>query len=68
MRGTVRYLLPVLLSPDILPAAVLKNCQQAVDDRNNVVHSGQRDVPRDKLVRYLEAIREMCNILAHLSA
>jgi hypothetical protein len=44
LSGTIRYLLPLLLPDDELPANVLQGCRDAIDARQNVVHNGQRDV------------------------
>jgi hypothetical protein len=67
LRGTVRYLLPLLFSEEQLPTEVLKGCQAAIDDRQNVVHNGQRDVGAAKLGLYLRSIRRLCDILgAHM--
>jgi hypothetical protein len=64
LRGTIRYLLPVILSPQAIASSVFKNCQEAVDERNSVVHHGQRNVTGSKLDGYLRHIRQMCAILA----
>jgi hypothetical protein len=44
LSGTIRYLLPLLLPDDELPANVLQGCRDAIDACQNVVHNGQRDV------------------------
>jgi len=64
LSGGVRYLLAVILSPEQLPTHLLRSCQQAVEERNNVVHRGQRDVAEDRLRAYLDSIRQVCSILA----
>jgi hypothetical protein len=69
LSGSVRYLLPVIFSPDKLPTQLLKTCQQAVEERGKVIHRGhqilrgQPDVAEDKLRTYLAAIRHVCAIL-----
>jgi hypothetical protein len=62
LSGAIRYLLAVIFPPDRLPTALLRDCQQAVEERNNVVHRGQRDVAKDKLLPYLASIRELCRL------
>jgi len=61
LSGTVRYLLPVLLTEDDLPENILKGCRDAIDARQNVVHNGQREV---KNVEYfISSIESCCKIL-----
>jgi hypothetical protein len=64
LRGTVRFLLALIFPADKLPTELLTACQEAVDERNNVVHNGQRDVRPEKLQRYLSSLRQVCAILA----
>lgn len=61
LRGSVRFLLPLLLPEDILPLEVIIACQAAVDERNNVVHNGQREVPDVR--KHVQQIRRCCEIL-----
>lgn len=61
--GTVKYLLPILFPQDVLPTDTLKNCQKAIDIRNNVVHSGQRDVSATQIRSLIASIRSVCEIL-----
>ena len=68
LKGTVRYLLPLLISPEKFPTETLQNCQKAVDVRNAVVHRGQRDVDPAKTYRFVHAIKEACYILASVTA
>jgi hypothetical protein len=63
LSGTVHYLFPVIFPEEKVPTEVLKVCQEAILQRENVVHRGQRDVQKDKLSRYLHAIRKMCRFL-----
>ena len=67
LSGSIRYLLPTILSADILPDAVLRGCQAAVDQRQNVVHNGQRDVSDGSIRGALQDIRQCCDILESLS-
>jgi hypothetical protein len=63
LSATIYYLLPLLFTEDQMPTDVLKGCQEAIVQRQNVVHQGQRDVDERKLYQYLRSIRSMCSIL-----
>lgn len=64
LSGTIHYLFPVIFPEEKMPTDLLKGCQAAVQERQNVVHSTpRRDVPEDKLVWYLDSIRKTCAIL-----
>lgn len=63
LSGTMRYLLPVLLPESVLPRGVLEDCWKAIDQRQCVVHKGQREVEADVLRRSLAAIRRLCKVL-----
>lgn len=61
LSGSVRYLFPIILPEEILPKKVLLGCQEAIKERQNVVHNGKRNVMN---VGYLiNSIREFCSIL-----
>jgi hypothetical protein len=60
-------LLPVLLPESVLPEDVLEGCRAAIDQRQTVVHQGQRDVPAGSLQSSLRAVRSLCDILEGLS-
>jgi hypothetical protein len=40
--GTIRDLFPVIFPEDEMPGDLPKSCQEAVEERDNVVHDGQR--------------------------
>jgi len=61
LSGSVNYLLPVILPDDVLPEKVLRGCQDAIKQRQNVVHNGSRNV--DNLQHYISCIRRCCQIL-----
>lgn len=63
LTATLNYLFPLIFPEDQLPIEVLRSCQEANTQRQNVVHEGQRDVDERKLNLYLRAIRKMCSIL-----
>jgi|GEM_PF-2251223 len=64
LSGTICYLFPVIFREENMSTDLLKGCQEAVQQRQNVVHSTpRRDVPEDKLSWYLHSIRNMCAIL-----
>lgn len=63
LRKTVRYLLPLMFSEDQLPAQIVKGCQDAIAQRNQVIHHGQKKVDKNNLNVFLSAIRTMCSTL-----
>jgi hypothetical protein len=67
LSATVKYLLPTILPEDILPFAILSECQEALTQRQNVVHNGQRDVDESFTQRAISAIRRFCSILDSLT-
>ncbi|MFN7916328.1 MAG: hypothetical protein U0Q55_13390 [Vicinamibacterales bacterium] len=67
LSASIRYLLPILLTEDVLPTAVLIDCRNAIDQRNTVVHQGQREVTAPTLRASLSAIRAICGVLGNFS-
>ena len=63
LSGTVNYLFPLIIAEDKLPTDILRDCQEAINMRQNVVHNGQRDVSEHKLLTYIDSIRRFCLIL-----
>jgi hypothetical protein len=63
---TLGYLFPVIFSEEQISSSTLLACQEAMFERNTVVHQGQRDVDQRKLGGYLEAIRLLCERLREL--
>lgn len=63
LTGTINYVFPVLFSEEQMSKELLKDCQEAINQRQNVVHGGQREVQEDNLLRFLSSIRKMCSIL-----
>lgn len=63
LSGTMNYLFPLIFPEDKLPTEILKGCQNAVMERQNVVHNGQRDVSKDKLTIHINSIKRLCWIL-----
>lgn len=61
--STLSYLFPLIFTEDQMPTDVLKGCQAAIAQRQNVVHKGARDVAENKLSSHLSSIRRMCSIL-----
>jgi len=66
MTCTISYLLPVLYPEEKLPGALLASCRNAIEERNAIVHRGQRDVEEKQLNEYLDSIRQLCAILKQL--
>lgn len=65
LTGSIRYLLPVILTD--LPRQIIQGCEVAIDQRQSVVHNGQRDVKTETLRRSLAAIRSLCDLLESLT-
>lgn len=63
LTGTINYLFPVIFTEEQMPKELLESCQNAITERQNVVHNGQRQVDRKKLYSFLASIRKMCTIL-----
>ncbi|AMV29575.1 hypothetical protein VT84_34590 [Gemmata sp. SH-PL17] len=61
--ATVSYLFPLLFTEEQMSAGTLRDCREAIEERNNIVHNGQRAVKPDKMIRYLESIRRLCEFL-----
>ena len=68
LRGTVRYLLPVIFSEEKVSSDLIKQCQQAVDERNNVAHSGKTNLSRDIVFKHINAVSGLCRILKEYTA
>lgn len=67
LSGTVNYLLPTILSEEILPTPIITACQEAVRQRQTVVHNGQRDVDEGFAKRSIVAIKQLCDLLESMS-
>ncbi len=65
LRGTVKYLLPILFPKEVLSTELLRMCQKAVDTRNTVIHRGQRTVSEKRIRRLVGAVRQLCEVLGH---
>jgi len=63
VSGSINFLFPVIFSEEQLSKEILKACQEAIEQRNNVVHAGSRNVDQEKLLHYLVNIRKLCEIL-----
>lgn len=61
--GSLRFLIPLLFSDEILPTKLLEKCQKAIDLRNNIVHNGQRNVNPDLARELISAIKKCCKII-----
>jgi hypothetical protein len=61
--GSIRYLIPLLISEDVLPLEVLSKCYKALEVRNNVVHQGQRGVSSDLVREILSGVSFCCRVL-----
>ncbi len=61
--ATIRYLIPLLIPEDVLSTKILSDCHEAIIERNNVVHNGQRDVDTNKIYKFISSIKACCKIL-----
>lgn len=68
LTASVSLLLPLLFDSVKLPSTTLATCREAIVERQNVIHSGQRRVDPDKLLGYLREIRELCKVLQDATA
>ena len=67
LRGTVSYLLPLVLDDESLPEALLDSVRQAITLRGNLVHNGQRMVAEAEAGRSVRSVRQACTTLAGLT-
>lgn len=67
LSGSVNFLLPVLIPEDKLPLEVIEGCWLAIEQRNNVVHNGQREVKPEVWKNCLKSIRSYCSTLEELT-
>ncbi len=65
--GTINYLLPTIIPEEILPTPILVACQEAIRQRQAVVHQGQREVDESFAKQSLAAVRKFCSILERLT-
>lgn len=63
LSRTIKHLLPAILTEEQMPRQLLDTCQEAVSQRNSVVHRGQREVDQQELVSFLASITETCFLL-----
>jgi hypothetical protein len=64
-NATYNYLVPLLFSEEQLPTEILKQCQRAIQQRNNIVHHGTRTV--ENAWQLIASVRKMCQILHEYS-
>jgi hypothetical protein len=63
LSASVALLLPLLLPHEELPADILRDCREAIEQRNNITHRGQRYVAPDRLKQFLKSVRILCETL-----
>lgn len=66
LRGSFAVALPLLLTEQQISRSVLRDCCTAIEQRNAIVHHGQRDVSSALLPKLLKAIRSACYSLEAL--
>lgn len=62
---TFFLLLPLIFTEDDVPTALLKDCQAAIQQRNNVIHRGTRSITN--VEDSISSIRQMCRLLQEYS-
>jgi hypothetical protein len=68
LRASITVLLPLLLTEEQAPMHLLQRCAAAIDERNNVVHNGQREVDSELLGSFCDAIRSLCETLLQFTS
>jgi hypothetical protein len=68
LTQTVSLALPFLFTEAVLPAELLATCRDAIKQRQNVIHSGQRGVKPEALQKHLDALRRLTELLLRHSA
>lgn len=63
LRGSFGIAIPLLFSEAEFPASLLETCRNAIEQRNNIVHRGARDVDGILLTKMILAIERSCRIL-----
>lgn len=63
LRGSLRFLVPLLFPDEVISQSLLEAVWIAVEERNNVIHNGQRDVPANRARMHIRAVRQFCEIL-----
>ena len=66
LSGTIRYLLPTILPESVLSKDVLSQCRKAIEERQNVVHNGKRQV--SNVEELISGIQTLCLILRTFSS
>ncbi|TGN17901.1 hypothetical protein [Leptospira idonii] len=61
--ATIGYLLPLLLEENELPTELIRQCQNAIMLRQNIIHNGQRNVEEASVNQHIANIKTICNIL-----
>lgn len=63
LSATIRYLLPIIIPECVLSTELLKSCQDAITQRQNVVHNGQRNLKKAIAKKAIADIRACCTVL-----
>lgn len=66
LTGTINYLFPVIFTEEQVSTELLQGCREAIEQRGNVVHGGQREVNDERLLYFLASIRKICVLLEKL--
>jgi hypothetical protein len=61
ISGSIKYLFPVIVPEASVSNESFRTCSKALEERNNVVHNGQRDVSPSKIHKYITSIEKICS-------
>jgi hypothetical protein len=60
---SIMFLIPLLFNQEALPQRVLDDIFKAIEERNNLVHQGQRSISVDKARQHVNNVLKLCLIL-----
>jgi hypothetical protein len=63
VRGTVRYLFPVIFSEEKIPTELIKDCHEAILERNRVAHEGKTTLSKKQTFKHIWSIKKLCRII-----
>ncbi len=61
--ASIRYLVPIIFSEEVISNELLEECYKAIAVRNNIVHQGQRDVSPIAAKKYVISLNKITHIL-----
>jgi len=61
--ASIRYLLPILFTKEVLSTELINKCQDAILARNGIIHGGQRHIKIDIAEKHVLALKQCSEIL-----